>query len=925
MLRRSVLGMITGAALALSATSRSLGAQEVRSEQTERSAQSHDAELAVLRRVVKRFEFEEASRAPIDMPPGFFRLLSFEAQSISPAIPDGFPPYGEMRLSRDAAHTGDWSLRFDLQAGSMAARTATGVCPILPGADYEISVWVRSQDLVHSRLRLAAWLHDVHGNPIAASRMESAAIASDDRWTRLRVVVAGDFESAADLVMELQLLQPRHVGNDGGGGGDGGPGDIEISREDVRGVAWFDDLVVCNVPRTSLATTSSLNVFEHPARPEISIEVRDTARSSLVARLRVLDVRDRTAHEETLDVAAGRLSIVRTPALTQFGWYRAVLDVIDGEEIIASQSLSFVSLPPAKPGAHNDRFGLALPPCEATALAAQARLTAPIGAAHILVPVLHENLTAEGMSSWMEALQKTIDQFVEGDRRMTLSLDRIPPFVADELQLESSQVLAMLSGDSSRWPQALTDLLATYGLQVDRWQVGELSERSPLHDANRDEALRKAHESLCAFVMNPVIVLPTLAEHEASSISAPASRCVIAPANITAGGMERFIAAWAQPDDAYSLLLTPPDARRHSKLQRIVDVAQGALSAWRFGAPAISIEAPWRCEAGTESIEIDPAYVMWSVLSRELNHRTFLGELSLGEGLHAWILRGEGDTPSAIVAWSGRVEPAGDGRGERLSMRLAGGDVTAIDLQGNRRVIELNDAVHEIALDAAPQFIIGIDPHLALFRSKFAVSPSRLSAEARAIEASVVLDNPWPTLISGTIRFDDVPGVSISPRQQAFVVPVGESASLPITLMLDRSAPAGRKNIEAVIDLNGGAEYALRVRATLEVGLDNLQCSASWRLNVNEQTGRRDLVVSVFATNMGARDANLDVVIRGPQTTIKQPLASGLPPGQSATRTFRVEGGAALLSGETLLVGVAERDGVARYNIALDIPVLEDR
>jgi hypothetical protein len=47
-----------------------------------------------------------------------------------------------------------------------------------------------------------------------------------------------------------------------------------------------------------------------------------------------------------------------------------------------------------------------------------------------------------------------------------------------------------------------------------------------------------------------------------------------------------------------------------------------------------------------------------------------------------------------------------------------------------------------------------------------------------------------------------------------------------------------------------------------------------------------------------------------------------LAPGQTATRTFRIDGGAALLAGKQLRIGVAERGGIARLNQVIQIPRL---
>ena len=105
--------------------------------------------LSLLRRTVAHFDFEESEQVPLDMPLNFYRYL---------AADQGYPPFGRMHPSRETASGGNWSFAFELDGGSMAARVAPGILPVLPLADYRVSARVRTEGLTHARARLAAWL-----------------------------------------------------------------------------------------------------------------------------------------------------------------------------------------------------------------------------------------------------------------------------------------------------------------------------------------------------------------------------------------------------------------------------------------------------------------------------------------------------------------------------------------------------------------------------------------------------------------------------------------------------------------------------------------------------------------------------------------------------------------------------------------------
>ena len=158
-------------------------------------------ELSSLRRAVGHFDFEESQKTPLEMPLNFHRHIDTE---------DGFPPFGRMRPSDEQAAGGEWSFLFELGGGSMAARIPSGVVPILPLADYLVAVKVRTEGLTHAQARLSAWLQDAHGIRIPASLAMSPLVRTNGQWQTISAEVRGAFEQATDLVVELQLLQPRN-------------------------------------------------------------------------------------------------------------------------------------------------------------------------------------------------------------------------------------------------------------------------------------------------------------------------------------------------------------------------------------------------------------------------------------------------------------------------------------------------------------------------------------------------------------------------------------------------------------------------------------------------------------------------------------------------------------------------------------------
>ena len=81
----------------------------------------------------------------------------------------GLTGFGSMQLTNERAREGKWSFAFELDGGSLSAGIPTGVIPIFPTADYEVSVHVRTAALGRARARVIATMHDAHGAPIESS------------------------------------------------------------------------------------------------------------------------------------------------------------------------------------------------------------------------------------------------------------------------------------------------------------------------------------------------------------------------------------------------------------------------------------------------------------------------------------------------------------------------------------------------------------------------------------------------------------------------------------------------------------------------------------------------------------------------------------------------------------------------------------
>jgi hypothetical protein len=857
--------------------------------------------LSTLNRLVRQFDFEEAEHAPYTMPINFYRYIA----------PDqGFPPFGRMRLTSEAAYRGRWSFGFDLDGGSLSARVPTAVIPVLPGGDYAVSAWIRTLGLTHARARLAARLHDSHGNVIPESQTYGALLQTRGAWEHTSIEVFGDFDQAADLVVELQVLQPQQF-----------TWPHQDSKQplvqDVSGRAWFDEVVVWQQPRIELSTGSPGNVVAGAEKPILHALVRDPTADRLAARLRIFDIDGQTVRDEGFDLPQGSWSKSIELAHLEHGWYRAKLEVRHRDGVTTGRSLDFVLLPERRRGPAPDehRFGVVLPTPGNEPAGTTLQLVRRLGIASATLPL---GDVAGVPSPGLEVdppLRGMLDELAGSNVELTIALPRVPEALARRLGVDPTQVLELLGRDPDLWRDPLGDLFMELGLGVERWQLGLPEAIVGLPPARLQSLVVAAAAALAELVTEPIILVPSTADEDPPALPPPHGYSITVPSQLGLEALEASASRWSNGERPVLATLERAPQDRGLPDERVTDLLLRALYGWRAGLPHMVITAPWARRGGHRGQTMpDPSFGVWRVLADRLRGRSFQGELPLAAGLRGWIITGPGQT--AVVAWNERATT----ETTVVSMLLADGPVSVVDAFGNRRTVFPEDGAHTFTVGRRPLFIEGVDGRLASFRAQVAIRPSFIPARYQVHEREVVLGNPWNVTISGTIRLEPPVNWRITPRIHPFVVRPGAETRLPISVVFDRSAITAPTRIEAEVELTADRDYRLRVHTDLDVGWKNIEFAADWSVQANDRTGADDLVITQQVTNTGDGPVNLDVYVSAAEVSRQRRAIGALGPNQTAVRTFRVPGGAHLLAGKRVRVGVTERDGTARLNRFLDIP-----
>ena len=404
---------------------------------------------ASLQRVAGRFDFEESTRLRLEMPLGFKR--------VTPMGVDSFTSFGTMRPDDEQSHDGRFSFRFDLDGHSMAARSTAGLLPIRTGTEYEVSGWIRTENLVTARASMAAWLVDGEGRPLPGTVIESRSIESRGAWTRVSLFVPDHDHEGHDLVLECRVLQQV----------DRGATLDDETREDISGTTWFDDLAITQVPTVRIDDGTDTGIHRRPDAPRLRLRIDDPTTEPIAWTLSIADtegvVVDR--HEGTMQL--NQLDTWVEPILPANGWYTARLTArtTGTDSITRSDQVNLVLLPARTPTAPVATIGLELatPPHDD-----ELALIRELGVGLLSIPALTG--TGTGVLE-DEAHRRRLGRYLDQGGRIACRIDRLPPSWSRQHALDEHQVAEYLLLEEATWGPVVDRSLLPFGDSASRWLI----------------------------------------------------------------------------------------------------------------------------------------------------------------------------------------------------------------------------------------------------------------------------------------------------------------------------------------------------------------------------------------------------------------------------------------------------------------------
>lgn len=902
-------------------------------------------------RVVHAFDFEEQDTNPLPVPMGWLRAQEDPAV---PRVRPGFPIWNGAVLDYESpAFAGTGSVKLPTNGGSTSLMLRYGELSIFPDADYLISTRVHTQGLKHARARLVATLLDQKGNELPMSRVASPLIRSENDWQQIAIEVEGLNPSAAFMKLELQLLQPEQQQEHNASQA------FRVWDQDYSGAAWFDNLIIAQLPRLNISTGSPGNIIESDNPPDLHLLVRDLTGEEIHANLRIFDVHANLVQQELLNSDGRRVQRRWTTELPGFGWYRALLEVIVDRQLVGVRTLDFIWAPPKQSQHRSGMFAIESSITDPRMALAVPSLVHGSGVDRVSLRIWDRNTTREDLKPG-SALINTITTLLDENDRLSFTLAELPMALAETMAVDPDEVLEAFKDPNGAWTQWGASMLDQYGQRVTNWQFGTRpSEESA---ATLFTALRDARRSLSGFVPGPLSTIAWPIDRPlAPELASPGIELQLIDDNTVAPeAISQLVEQWAsertstqgrdEPESRLGITLRPQhDPRDQDGTQvwsAVGALARKAISFWWSASLSginqddfeLRLSDAWWISTGRRG-EVMPApeLIVWRTLANHLGTRRAVEELDLIPGARLLVVSpraslGHDFDEDRSAAQGGLVvwldEPSLDPL--YLQLPLARTPVQVYDMFGNMTQIDpvasgnIGSLTHRIEITRSPQIIEGINPELVRFLSSIRLTPDTLEARSGIHKHALQVRNPWPIPIAGRVYivepggFTDKPNEidrtwDIVPRVLKFSLPPGEQRSIPVDIAYSLGELAGLKDLVFDVELQADNDYPImRVRREIELALPGVEMELTAKTN---QAGIS--VITATVTHSLKSEQHFDVIAIAPDQPRIRRSMNAMAMGQPMSRQFAFTG---LQSGDEVVVVLLPRDTSTRLNKSVIVP-----
>ncbi|MCA9270990.1 MAG: hypothetical protein KDA41_21060 [Planctomycetales bacterium] len=772
----------------------------------------------------------------------------------------GFPTFLAIELQPDEGETDSRHLRVQLDGG--AAAVFSPPIAISPMFSYVLEADVATGQLESDVAYLSVTFLDAQGN-LLAERPTSNLAAGTTPGSRLRI---GPF-SPSDA-RAAQAVIGLHVEPQGRG-------------FDLKGFATFDNILLARLPRMTLHSNSTYNVYTDPKDVEITcrvsgihqrdplmtFELVDLSRQTLAEMKKHLDgevVALQSTQLERIDAAAEgdatgsesdrgyKGQMTWRPPIESYGYYQVRVRMMGGSGVKYERSISLAIVRPM-PRPTGGEFGWSLPHGDRPLpLAALSGLLGQVSVNWVKFPVWYdesEKARADELAHFIERLNMQQIELVG-------VLDQPPPgirpmFGEGDDHLPAATVFA----ERDIWLPAINQVLTRLSLKVQWWQLGGDDDTTFMGHTDLESGLGEVFDQMGRLGQQVHLgigwrwlnELPQLSKHLHPTFNLSASPPLMAEELAT------YLKEDAPSQDRRWVMLQPLPKAHYAVDERARDLVLRMLAAKMNGENVVFAADPFDEQTGLMNPDGTPGELLlpWRTTAHMISDTEHIGRIALPGGSNNFILsRGE---EAIMVIWNEKTadEVINLGDPEAIEVVDLWGRVAKPQQQQHRQVYHVGPL---------PMFITGISREMALWRMSFQFTQARLqSVYGRPQFPEYEMENPFRQGVSGEMRINTPEAWGRPPDPIRINMAGGEQRKSPFEIQLRGDASTGEQPVRVDFSLIADRDYQFSVWRTMEVGLGDISMEFTSRLD-----DKGNVVVEQRMTNRTEQYANFKCFLFAP-------------------------------------------------------------
>jgi len=734
-----------------------------------------------------------------------------------------FPSYVDVRLRDDKQATAGRCLAVQLKGGS--AQVSSPVASISDKFSYILEARVKASHLKYARAQIRIDFCDEN-----LKILESAVspwFGNMKTWTKIRVGPANIVHPDVRLAkVTLHIARGKYV--------------------DLEGEVSLDDVWLARLPRMTVFTNSSFNVYTDPKDILVTCDLSGILEQDPDIRFELLDASSRHLDDDTVQLA-GRLITERLskasdivdasvqrpagyagstqwrPPIEEYGFYRVRVSMQTARGTLKDHVISIAVVPPLQKSPHG-KFGWSLAGDDIPLSFEQLNALLPrVAVSWVKLPVWYGQSEPERGD---ELIQFT-EQLAAKDIEIVGVVDRPPADLDIGKQATEDLTIADLlsTEDPSVWLPSLDAVLTRLSLRVRWWQLGLDYDTSFSDFPHLEREIGKLHDQLFRFGQDV-----SLGIGWPWSKSAPTDRLATwnfqqlsATPSLTGAEIATYLELPRRPGVARWVLIDPLQRGLYDLETRTRDLVQQMLAAKIHGADGIFVTHPFDDQRGVMTDAGTPGELLlpWRTTASLLSGTHFLGSLQLPGGSENRLF----ETPDGevlMVVWNERP---------KQEVLYLGDDIRILDVWGRAKKAPQQELRQVVEVSTLPKFVLGLNPHVAKWRMSARFSqPSIPSVFGVAHRNQIAIENSFEQGVGGTVQLAAPEGWQVSPDKIDFKLAAGETAERPFQIVLPFDANSGNAMLRADFDFAADRQYRFSIFRQLVVGQGDIELELHSRL-----------------------------------------------------------------------------------------------